>query len=74
VEQGQPVLLGYTDNVGATGRHSILAVGTGKDGQLQVIDSWDGQKKSLHDALKLTPSTTHRSTTPTRCATSRSLN
>jgi hypothetical protein len=55
VEQGQPVLLGYTDNVGATGRHSILAVGTGKDGQLQVIDSWDGQKKSLDDALKTYP-------------------
>lgn len=51
VEQGQPVLLGYT-NEAQTGRHSILAVGTSEDGKLQVIDSWDGQKKSLDQALK----------------------
>jgi hypothetical protein len=47
--------MGALPRIGPARRHSILAVGTGKDGQLQVIDSWDGQKKSLDDALKTYP-------------------
>jgi hypothetical protein len=52
LEQGQPVLLGFRNDPSNGQRHSVLAVGVSEDGKLRVIDSWDGQVKSLNAAFE----------------------